>query len=95
MNLLIYGHKINDKEELTYVLSLINYARDAGMGLVFYRPYLKELQKYSFDITGFIFVDTYRELNDKKKGSMKNNVDWRGRQSTEVAFALFTKLPRV
>ena len=42
MNLLIYGHKINDQEELMYVASLIHYAQDAGISLVFYRPYLKE-----------------------------------------------------
>jgi len=64
MNLLIYGHKINDQEELMYVASLIHHAQDAGISLVFYRPYLKELQKYNFDITGFVSVDTHRELKD-------------------------------
>ncbi len=66
MKLLIYGHKINDKDELTYVESLIKCAQDGGAELLFYRPYLKELQKYNFDTTGLSSVDTYRELKDIK-----------------------------
>ena len=66
MKLLIYGHKINDKDELTYVESLIKCAQDGGAELLFYRPYLKELQKYTFDTSGLSSVDTYRELKDIK-----------------------------
>ena len=66
MKLLIYGHKINDKDELTYVESLIKCAQDVGAELVFYRPYLKELQKYDFDTFGLSYVDTYRELKEIK-----------------------------
>lgn len=66
MIFLIYGQKIKDEDELAYVHILIKSALDEGADLVFYRPYLRELQKFNVNTTGFESIDTYRELKDKR-----------------------------
>ncbi|MBK8671196.1 MAG: NAD kinase [Saprospiraceae bacterium] len=64
MKVLIYGHKIKDETEFSYVESLFSAAKEHEILITVYRPYMKELLKYNLDYKGLPTIDNNRELKE-------------------------------
>jgi NAD+ kinase len=62
MRILIYGQRIKDREEMSFVSELIDLTIQKQVELYFYQPFVKELEKYgasNFDIKS---INTHKEF---------------------------------
>lgn len=66
MNFFLYGLKVKDESEFTYVKQILDFCKSESIHVAFYKPYAKELTKKGFVLSNFQIIDSHLELLEFK-----------------------------